>query len=52
MPGRRSDQEGGIRGTGMVGRRVEVVRRSGRRAVLCTINDATGVVNTPAKYVM
>ena len=32
MPGRRSDQKGGIRGTGMVGKRVEVVTRFGRRA--------------------
>ena len=31
-PGIRCDQEGGIRGTGMVGKRVEVVTRSGRRA--------------------
>ena len=30
--GTRCDQEGGIRGTAMVGRRVEVVTRSGRRA--------------------
>ena len=30
--GTRSDQEGGVRGTSMVGRRVEVVTRSGRRA--------------------
>ena len=32
IPGTRSDQEGGVRGTSMVGRRVEVVTRSGRRA--------------------
>ena len=32
ISGTRNDQEGGIRGTGMVGRRVEVVTRSGRRA--------------------
>ena len=31
-PGTRRDQEGGIRGTDMMGRRVEVVTRSGRRA--------------------
>ena len=31
-PGTRCDQEGGIRGTRMVGKRVEVVTRSGRRA--------------------
>ena len=31
-PGTRCDQEDGIRGTGMVGKRVEVVTRSGRRA--------------------
>ena len=31
-PGTRRDLEGGIRGTGMVGKRVEVVTRSGRRA--------------------
>ena len=31
-PGTRHDQEGGIRGTDMVGRRVEVVTRPGRRA--------------------
>ena len=30
--GTRRDQEGGIRGTGMVGRRVEVVAGSGKRA--------------------
>ena len=30
--GTRSNQEGGIRGASMVGRRVEVVTRSGRRA--------------------
>ena len=30
--GTRCDQEGGIRGTGMVGKRVEVVTRSGRKA--------------------
>ena len=32
IPGTRSDQEGGIRGTSMVGRRVKVGTRSGRRA--------------------
>ena len=32
IPGTRSDQEGGVRGTGKVGKRVEVVTRSGRRA--------------------
>ena len=32
IPGTRSDQEGGVRGTGIVGKRVEVVTRSGRRA--------------------
>ena len=32
IPGTRSDQEGGVRGTGMVGKRVEVDIRSGRRA--------------------
>ena len=32
IPGTRSDHGGGIRGTGMVGKRVEVVTRSGRRA--------------------
>ena len=32
MPGRRGDQEGGIGGTGIVGKRVEVVTRFGRRA--------------------
>ena len=31
-PGTRCDQEGRIRGAGMVGKRVEVVTRSGRRA--------------------
>ena len=31
MPGRRGDQEGGIRGTGIVRKRVEVVTRFGRR---------------------
>ena len=31
-PGTRRDQEGGVRGTDMVGRRVEVVTRPGRRA--------------------
>ena len=31
-PGTRRDLEGGIRGTGMVGKRVEVITRSGRRA--------------------
>ena len=31
-PGIRCNQEGGIGGTGMVGKRVEVVTRSGRRA--------------------
>ena len=31
-PGTRRDQEGGIRGTDIVGRSVEVVTRSGRRA--------------------
>ena len=31
-PGIRCDQEGEIRGTGMVGRKVEVVTRLGRRA--------------------
>ena len=30
-PGTRRDLEGGIRGTGMVGKRVEVITRSGRR---------------------
>ena len=32
IPGTRCDQEGGIRGTSVVGRRVEVVTRSERRA--------------------
>ena len=32
IPGTRSDQEGGIIGTSMAGRRVEVVTKSGRRA--------------------
>ena len=32
IPGTRSDQEGGIRGTSMMARGVEVVTRSGRRA--------------------
>ena len=31
-PGTRCGQEGAIRGTGMMGKRVEVVTRSGRRA--------------------
>ena len=31
-PGTRCDREGGIRGTGMVGKKVEVVTRLGRRA--------------------
>ena len=31
-PGTGCDQEGEIRGTGMVGKRVEVITRSGRRA--------------------
>ena len=31
-PGTRCDQEGGIRGTGMVVKRVDVFTRSGRRA--------------------
>ena len=46
IPGTRSDQEGGIRGTSMVGRRVEVVTRSGRRAErVVNVNDvATGMV--------
>ena len=54
IPGTKSDLEGGIRGTSMVGRRVEVVTKSGRRAVaLCTVNDvATGAVHTPVKYVI
>ena len=38
MPGRRSDQEGGIRGTGIVGKRVEVVTRFGRREG-CVVYD-------------
>ena len=57
-PGTRCDQEGGIRGTGLVGKRVEVVTRSGRRAgVLYTVNDAPrlvekqGLVDIPVKYV-
>ena len=41
IPGTGSDQEGRIRGTGMVGKRVEVVTRSGRRV--------GGVVDTPVK---
>ena len=32
IPDTRSDREGGIRGIGMVGKRVEVVTRSGKRA--------------------
>ena len=32
IPGTRSDQGGGVGGTGMVGKKVEVVTRSGRRA--------------------
>ena len=58
-PGTGCDQEGEIRGTGMVGNRVEVITRSGRRAgrvvhrkdVAPRLVEKQGLVNIPVKFV-
>ena len=45
IPSTRSDQEGGVRGAGMVGKRVRWLQgQEGGRGVLCTANDVATVV--------